>query len=169
MKTQTKEYRETQLCCLFGEWGKNYRDYDIEKFAHDLSDAEFDKYIEMLDTSNKITKDYISNKILSYKDYVIEFERWENNAIHRLEEGYYNGMSCRGIEKEIQRMKNETNQADKRTYNGRMTRTFNNARIQIAEMIIDFIRYSCLMGCDEDGKNIYKSPLGYIFKTTGTT
>lgn len=165
MRTQTKEYRETQLYNAWSVWGSSRR---ISAEELDLSDAEFDRYIEMLDTGNKITRECISNQIPSYKDYVKEFEKWERNAIERLREGYYKGMSVSGIEKEIECMKTETKQADKRTYNGKMTRTLNKCKIQIAEMIIEFIKYSCLIGTDSEGQNIYQSPLGYTFRTTGT-
>ena len=54
-----------------------------------------------------------------------------------LSKGYFTNMTAEQIRYEVSKMEAETLRADKRTYNGRMTRTFNNARIAIANIILD--------------------------------
>lgn len=54
-----------------------------------------------------------------------------------LQKGWFKGMTEEQINKEISNMKQETFRADKRTYNGKMTRTFNNCRILIANIILE--------------------------------
>lgn len=50
--------------------------------------------------------------------------------------GYYTNSTLAEIHDDIAKMQYETKIADKRTYNGRMTRIFNNARIAIAKLFI---------------------------------
>ena len=54
-----------------------------------------------------------------------------------LKRGYYTNMTAEQIKSEISKMESETSKADKRTYNGRMTRIFNNCRIAIANIILE--------------------------------
>ena len=54
-----------------------------------------------------------------------------------LSRGYFTNMTAEQIKSEISRMQNETARADKRTYNGKMTRTFNNCKIAIANIILE--------------------------------
>jgi hypothetical protein len=50
--------------------------------------------------------------------------------------GYFTGMTAQQIRDEIDSLNRDTKDADKRTYNGKMTRTYNNAIIAIAEIIL---------------------------------
>lgn len=45
-------------------------------------------------------------------------------------------MTSKEIENEILKLEQETLRADKRTYNGKMTRSFNNSKIAIAKIIL---------------------------------
>ena len=65
-----------------------------------------------------------------------------NNYLSR---GYFTDMTAEQIKSEISKMEAETLRADKRTYNGKMTRTFNNSKIAIANIILDamLITESC--------------------------
>lgn len=46
-------------------------------------------------------------------------------------------MTSKQIKNEIANLKQETLRADKRTYNGKMTRTFNDCKIAIANIILE--------------------------------
>ena len=50
--------------------------------------------------------------------------------------GYYTTSTKADVRADILKLRAEIEQADKRTYNGKMTRTFNNARIAIANIIL---------------------------------
>ena len=54
-----------------------------------------------------------------------------------LSRGYFANMTAEQIKSEISKLKSEIARADKRTYNGKMTRTFNNSKITIANIILD--------------------------------
>jgi len=54
-----------------------------------------------------------------------------------LSKGYFADMTAEQIKAEISKMEAETSRADKRTYNGKMTRIFNNCEIAIANIILD--------------------------------
>lgn len=51
--------------------------------------------------------------------------------------GWFTNMTTKQISDEILKLEQETLRVDKRTYNGKMTRTFNNAKIAIAKIIIE--------------------------------
>jgi hypothetical protein len=51
--------------------------------------------------------------------------------------GWFTNMTQKQIYKEISKLEQETLRSDKRTYNGKMTRTFNNAKIAIAKVILE--------------------------------
>jgi hypothetical protein len=51
--------------------------------------------------------------------------------------GYFTNMTSEQIKDEISKLEQETLRADKRTYNGKMTRTFNNSKIAIAKIILE--------------------------------
>jgi hypothetical protein len=61
------------------------------------------------------------------------------NAPHHLEKGYYTGQTIPQIKVEISRLENEIKRADKRTYNGKMTKIFNGARINFGLDIIAYL------------------------------
>lgn len=50
--------------------------------------------------------------------------------------GWFTNMSSKQIKDEILKLEQETLSVDKRTYNGKMTRTFNNSKIAIAKIIL---------------------------------
>ena len=50
--------------------------------------------------------------------------------------GWFTDMSSEQIKVEIFRLEQEILSVDKRTYNGKMTRTFNNSKIEIAKIIL---------------------------------
>lgn len=52
-------------------------------------------------------------------------------------EGWFKNMTSKQINDEIVRLEQEILRADKRTYNGKMTRTFNNVQISIAKLILE--------------------------------
>ncbi|WCK57613.1 hypothetical protein PP175_26485 (plasmid) [Aneurinibacillus sp. Ricciae_BoGa-3] len=52
------------------------------------------------------------------------------------ERGWFANMTSKQINDEILKLEQETLRVDKRTYNGKMTRTFNNAKIAIAKIIL---------------------------------
>lgn len=54
--------------------------------------------------------------------------------------GWFSGMTPKQIENEISKLEQETLRADKRTYNGKMTRAFNNAKISIAKIILEAMK-----------------------------
>ena len=51
-------------------------------------------------------------------------------------QGWFKGMTAGQIKDEILHLQQETAQADKRTYNGKMTRTYNDCKISIGDIII---------------------------------
>lgn len=51
--------------------------------------------------------------------------------------GWFVNMTQEQINNEISKLEQETLRSDKRTYNGKMTRTFNNAKIAIAKVILE--------------------------------
>lgn len=51
--------------------------------------------------------------------------------------GYYTNSTADEIQKDICNLQSEIDTADKRTYNGKMTRTFNNAKIAIAKLMLE--------------------------------
>ena len=53
--------------------------------------------------------------------------------------GWFLNMTSNQINKEIGKLNLEILRADKRTYNGKMTRTFNKSQIAIAEIILEAI------------------------------
>ena len=54
-----------------------------------------------------------------------------------LSRGYFTNMTVEQIKSEISKLKSEILRADKRTYNGKMTRVFNNSKIAIANIILE--------------------------------
>lgn len=50
--------------------------------------------------------------------------------------GWFSNMTSNQIKDEIFKLEQETLRVDKRTYNGKMTRTFNNSKIAIAKIIL---------------------------------
>ena len=56
-----------------------------------------------------------------------------------LKKGYYTNMTAEQIKSEISKLESEILRVDKRTYNGKMTRIFNNSRINIAKIILEVI------------------------------
>ena len=51
--------------------------------------------------------------------------------------GWFTDMTSAQIEDEILKLEQEIVRVDKRTYNGKMTRTFNNTKISIAKIILE--------------------------------
>jgi hypothetical protein len=51
--------------------------------------------------------------------------------------GWFTNMTSKQINDEIFKLEQETLGVDKRTYNGKMTRTLNNAKIAIARIILE--------------------------------
>jgi hypothetical protein len=54
-----------------------------------------------------------------------------------LKRGWFTNMTSKQIKDEILELEQEISRADKRTYNGKMTRTFNNSKIAIAKIILE--------------------------------
>lgn len=55
------------------------------------------------------------------------------------QQGYWANATKNEIQSDIIKLQNEIRNADKRTYNGKMTRTFNTAKITIANIILQAI------------------------------
>ncbi len=53
------------------------------------------------------------------------------------ERGWFAGMTAEQIKNEVIKLEQETASVDKRTYNGKLTRAFNNAKIVIARIILE--------------------------------
>lgn len=51
--------------------------------------------------------------------------------------GWFTNMTSTQISDEILKLEQEILRVDKRTYNGKMTRVFNNAKIAIAKIILE--------------------------------
>lgn len=51
--------------------------------------------------------------------------------------GWFANMTSKEINDEISRLEQETLSVDKRTHNGKMTRTFNSCKIAIAKIILE--------------------------------
>ena len=61
------------------------------------------------------------------------------------ERGWFRGMTPDEIRKDIANMESETLRVDKRTYNGRMTKAFNSAKISIAKIVIEGLEEQSLV------------------------
>jgi hypothetical protein len=51
--------------------------------------------------------------------------------------GWFTNMTSEEIKNEILNLESEILRVDKRTYNGKMTRTFNKCKIEIAKVILE--------------------------------
>ena len=57
--------------------------------------------------------------------------------------GYWSNSTAKEIKADVSKLKYEIKTADKRTYNGKITKAFNNAKIAIAEIILEQIEKGC--------------------------
>lgn len=59
-----------------------------------------------------------------------------SRANHYKKQGYFAGMSAEQIKGEINELQQEIKTADKRTYNGKMQKIWNECKINIGEIMI---------------------------------